>query len=156
MYVEPVKRELRKLQAAFPKLTMQIDAHPPFDFLARFLRQPGLTFDIALEMDSDELHISVDQHLVLELWTHNHPERIAAAIDDIRGLLTGEYRVVVYREGGTVVGTDLETPGSNGWAVVAGWWDASKMAASQRQKLSTQVLHNATAPKSDTREFGRP
>src|SRR5690348_9461639 len=95
-------RSLRELQAACPTISVKRDEHPRFDLLATFRRQPGLSFVISVEMEGDVLRLTVGQHLVLELWTHNYPERIAAAIDDVRGLLAGEYRVVLYRQGETV------------------------------------------------------
>jgi len=141
MYVEPVIQSLRALQPAFPTIAMEIADHPPFDFLATFPRQAGLTFNISVEMDADELHVSVDGHLVLEVWTHNHPERIAEAIDDIRGLLAGEYRAVVYRARDSVVMTELQAPAASGWDVVGGWWELGK--DTERDQLVSQVFQNS-------------
>jgi len=93
-------------------------------------------------MEGDVLHLTVGQHLVLELWTHNYPERIAAAIDDVRGLLAGEYRVVLCRQGETVVGAELQTP--TNWEVVGAWWKFNQAVELPRQQLATQVLQNAT------------
>ena len=141
---DAVIKSLRELQAAFPTLSMKLDEHPRFDLLATFPRQPGLTFDISVEMEGDVLHLTVGQHLVLELWTHNHPERITEAIDDVRGLLAGGYRVVLYRQGETVVGAELQTP--TNWEVVGAWWEFNQAAELPRQQFSTQVLQNATSP----------
>jgi hypothetical protein len=140
-------RALHELQATLPNLAMTVDNNPPFDLLATFPRQAGLNFDITVEMDGDEVHLTVGPHLVLELWTHDHPERIAEAIDDIRGLLDGTYRVVVYRQWETVVGTELQAPKAPGWEVVGGWWEGSASTV-RRDQLSPQVLQNQTSRQS--------
>lgn len=132
---------LQNLAAAF-HLRIQMDPRPPFDLLAKFPHQPGLDFDMTVEMDMDELHLSVGPHLALEVWTHNHPERISEAIDDIRRLLTGEYRLVVYSHGETAVGTELQAPTSEKWEVVGGWWGDAP-PDTERHQLVQEVFQNA-------------
>jgi hypothetical protein len=138
-----VLQSLQDLAAAF-HLTMQIDPHPLFDLLAKLHRQPGLDFDITVEMEGDELHLSVGPHLALEVWTHNHPERISEAIENIRGLLTGQYRLVVYSHGETRIGTELQGANSGEWEVVGGWWGGAP-PGTKREQLVQEVLQNALA-----------
>ncbi len=127
------------------QLSLDVDTNPPFDFLATFRRQAGLNFEVKVEMDGDELHLTVDGNLVTEVWTEHHPEALAGAIDDIRGLLDGQYRVVVYSRDNSPVGTELQAPAAGDWEVVGSWWEGNLRGIEGRHQLESKVLQNTSS-----------
>lgn len=120
---EDVKREALKLfdgiQAAFPHLTMQVSTSEPYLALSvEALRQPGLEFDVYLNLQNDdELHLCAG-----EFWCSWFPISKPSVIQDYReavvGVLSGDYQIVEFIRWGRGVGADLQAPEPVGWKTI--------------------------------------
>jgi hypothetical protein len=141
---EAVIGALARLQAAFPLLTMDFDPHPAnthLDLAATFRRQPGLAFDIFLHLQGDSLHLEVPSLAAfhVEYFPCDDPERLGMAIDDVRGLLAGEYRIVAYEVGNSLC-EELQKPIEGGWPA-----PRHPLLAPESIVVTKQIIQNTLA-----------
>jgi hypothetical protein len=124
---------LEELRASFPDLTCDVSFdHPELDAVAEFPPQPGLSFEVSINLQNlDELHLNAG-----ELWTSWFPcgdeEVFRAFIDAVSGVLSGRYRVVQEFVFGISTGAELQRPAGNAWETITGnttmfpalipWW----------------------------------
>jgi hypothetical protein len=88
------------LRAAFPSLNIKVqEDHPEVDLSIDIPRQAGLPFDINLNLQEDELHLSV-----AGFWRSYHPANQPDVLqwfqETIAGLLSGSHRIVPTIEAG--------------------------------------------------------
>jgi hypothetical protein len=116
--IELATKTFEKIQNLFPKLTMTIDRNPEHVELSMdILKQQGLDFDIYLNLQNeDELHISTK-----DIWCEWFPlthEVIEEYVDAVKGLITGEYRILKFSKAGTDYKSLLQKPINNEWKTV--------------------------------------
>ena len=85
---------------------------PDVELLMRVPRQPGLSFDLILGQDGDELNIGFAR-----FWSYIYPFRqkrdlVASLLD---GIVTGECRLAIHRQFGIVVRRVLERRTNAAW-----------------------------------------
>ena len=107
-----------EIQSAFPHLEMILNtnhAHVDLDF--EIPVQAGLSFPINLNLQGDELHISSGAFWLSYYPCHRDDVR-RAYLDTVRGLLSGEYRLLEHRRGSKVAKVELQKPAEDGWETI--------------------------------------
>jgi hypothetical protein len=108
------------IEAAFPKLRMTIESdHAEVDLNVDIRSQPGLCFNVNLNQQGDELHLSAGMFW-LEWFPCTVPEVVEHYRDAVEGLLSGRYRIVEYRIGRIPVRAELQQPRDDGWVMIGG------------------------------------
>lgn len=137
-------RVFRRVADEFPNLRATLEEHPTgggLEVAMIFDAQPGLDFDVHLNLQNeDELHL-VAGALWIEWFPCTLPEREEAFFDAASGVLSGRYRLVEEHRGATPVRALLQRPDAHGWTTVAGW---STWALPWPRKKCI-VLHNRGA-----------
>jgi len=105
----------------FPKLSMRFEPDPKnVDVSIDIARQPGLPFDINLNLQGDELHIAASAFCCE--WV---PSTNSKVIEEFRksvcGLLSGEYRILEHYRGEHPVRSELQRMQDDNWKTVATW-----------------------------------
>jgi hypothetical protein len=106
------------LRAAFPRLEIKVQQdHPEVDLNVDIPRQAGLPFDINLNLQEDELHLSVGG-----FWRSGHPcdrpDVLQWFQDAVAGLLSGSHRIVQHYRGRRVVSGELQRLDAGEWKTV--------------------------------------
>lgn len=97
-----------RIQAEFPHLGMKLDYDDPnVDVSLTIPRQQGLAFDVAVNLQGDELHLNAGA-LWLEWFPCDRPEVATDFLDAVCGLLSGSYRIVEHHRGGRPVKAVLQ------------------------------------------------
>jgi hypothetical protein len=129
-------------RASFPALTMHLHhEHPHVDLLMEVPRQSGLAFDMTLNLQGDELHLSAGAFR-LEWFPCTDSEVVSRYQDAVSGLLSGRYRILESAIGNRVVKAQLQRPDSNRWQTIATWSNLGVLLPWPR---STQILQNRSA-----------
>ena len=100
---EQVIALLEGIRDAFPALRMDLRRdHPHLDLNVDVPAQPGLAFDVNLNLQGDELHLSAGA-----FWPGRFPctdpEVAERYRDAVSGLLSGRYRILEHLVGRRVV-----------------------------------------------------
>jgi hypothetical protein len=103
------------IQNEFPKMRMILDFEAKYVELSLDIpKQEGLDFDINLNLQTDELHISTTF-----LWAQTFPitsqEVRDYFLEDVIGLIKGEYRVKQFLRNGEVCKSILQKPENSEW-----------------------------------------
>lgn len=111
-----------RIQQRFPSLEMILDDEPAHvELVLDIPRQPGLSFDVHLNLQNvDELHI-VAGAFWCEWFPCTKQDRVDDYVDAVAGLLSGEYRIVESRSGTKAVRAVLQRPKGANWETVATW-----------------------------------
>jgi hypothetical protein len=112
------------IQAAFPTLRMAVQVdHPHVDVNVDIVRQPGLAFDVNLNQQGDELHLSLGTFW-LEWFPCSKPEVVAQYQEAVEGVLSGAFRILEHRVGRWPVKAQLQRPDGDGWETIGttGHW----------------------------------
>jgi hypothetical protein len=97
-------RLFEEIRDAFPRLSMQLDENPPnVDLNVDIPQQPALAFDMNLNPQGDELHLSAGAFW-LEWFPCTRPDVIEAYREAVHGLLSGTYRIREHHRRQTVQG----------------------------------------------------
>lgn len=128
-----------EIRAAFPHLRMIIDESPTdVDLAMAIAEQPGLNFALELNLQGDELHLSVGAFW-LRWIPCDDPHVVAAFRSVVVGLLQGDHRIVEYVAGDRVFRAELER-------AVGGEWESIGVSSRHwnvfRRRLSTRILRN--------------
>jgi hypothetical protein len=116
--VGAIETLFESIQGAFPHLTMRLDRHHPHVELNMDIpRQPGLLFDVNLNLQGDELHLSAGSFW-LEWFPCTKPDVVAAFEEAVNGVLSGTFRIVEHLRGPRAVKAQLQKPATNGWQTV--------------------------------------
>lgn len=81
-------------------------------------RQLGLDFDINLNLQTDELHISME-FISASWFSIKSPEIVDLFIDTVKGLITGNYRIVQYWNKNKLIKCCLQKPAEAKWKNIA-------------------------------------
>jgi hypothetical protein len=129
-------------RGSFPALTMHLYLeHPHVDVLMEVPRQPDLEFDVTLNLQGDELHLSAGAFW-LEWFPCTDSEVVARFQDAASGLLSGRYRILESAIGKRVVKAQLQRPDGDRWQTIGTW---SNLGALLPWPRSTRVLQNRAA-----------
>lgn len=130
----------RSVQQSFPNLTMTLHTNPDkFDAALEIPRQPGLAFNIFLNLQDDELHLEAGESFLLEWFPCTDAGVEADYFATVRGLITGEFRIVEYHGGGEAYRAVLQRPKMGGGWQGHGTWSRVHGPVWRRRQV---VLHN--------------
>ncbi len=134
---------LDRLHRDFPTLRCDTDLeHPETDALATFPRQPGLDFEISINLQGDELHLNAASFWVE--WFPCTDQRVADQFADaVRGLLSGEYRIVEYLASDQPVKANLQRPRGSGWKTIARYYSGPTAVIPWLRR--TRIVQNSPA-----------
>lgn len=142
---EPVGRHailalFHELRTAFPTLRMNLELeHPQLDLNMDIPQQAGLAFDVNLNLQGDELHLSTGSFW-LEWFPCTKPEIRELYQDAVIGLLAGRYRIVEHYLGGWAVKAQLQRPTSEAaWQTIGTWGNLGTVVPWPKR---TSVLQN--------------
>ena len=129
------------LRAAFPSLTIKVrQDHPEVDLSIDIPRQGGLPFDINLNLQEDELHLSV-----AGFWRSYHPANQPDVLqwfqETIAGLLSGSHRIVSHYRGRRVVAGEVQRLDAGQWKTVT---EGYRIWGLGRKR--TEILRASVAP----------
>src|SRR5215471_10552042 len=109
------------IRSSFPHLQMDLQLwHRHVEVWMEARRQPGLMFDVNLNLQGDELHLSAGVFW-FEWFPSTNPEVIRKYRDAIDGLLSGKYRILEHYIGPRPVKAQLQEPDGAGWRTIATW-----------------------------------
>jgi hypothetical protein len=136
--VGTIVKLFESIQTEFPHLRMRLERdHPHVELNMDIPRQPGLLFDVNLNLQGDELHLSVGSFW-LEWFPCTKPEVVAAFRDAVNGVLSGTFRIVEHFRGTRAVKAQLQKPTGDGWQTI-GTWSTLYLPIGQK---GTRVLRN--------------
>jgi hypothetical protein len=128
-----------EIRAAYPRLLMVIDEAPTqVDLAMTIAEQPGLDFALEINLQGDELHLSVGA-LWLRWFPGDNDDVVAAYRAAVVGLLRGDYRIVEYSAGGRVFRAELERAVSGRWESIG---ESTRHWNVFRRRLTARVLRN--------------
>ena len=110
------------IRDAFPWLSMRLDREPAqVDLSMDIPRQPGLAFDVNLNLQGDELHLSAGAFW-LEWFPCTRPDVVDAYREAVHGLISGAYRIREQYRGGKAFKAELQRPDRDGWQTIGTWY----------------------------------
>ncbi len=124
---------------AFPHLGMELGCEDPdLDLSMDIHEQPGLAFDVNVNLQRDELHLTAG-----EFWVSWFPCYRADVVKEfseaVHGVLTGSHRIVEYYRGKRFVKAQLQKPRDGGWKTIA---TSSKLLLPIPWGIHKRVLQN--------------
>lgn len=146
IHLATFKTVLARLQHEFPSLRCEIDFNcPQTDASAEFPEQEGLDFEVSVNLQWDELHLNA-----ASFWMEWFPctdQRVAERFfEAVRGLLSGEYRIVehfLFREPVKAV---LQRPEASRWKSIASWRNLDSLIPWPRRK---RIIRNLSGSLSE-------
>jgi len=128
-----------RIQSEFPHLTMKRDGpteHVNLDL--EIPKQPGLSFEIGLNLQSDELHLCASG-----FWNEWFPcsdnEVVENYFEAVSGLIRGTHRLKEVLRGNTVVKSILQEPCEYGWDGMSHYY---KLHIPWYGKKTTRIIIN--------------
>ena len=142
-YAAAVSTLIDGLRAAFPCLEIKVQQdHPEVDLNIDIPRQAGLPFDINLNLQEDELHLSVGG-----FWRSYHPcdrpDVLQWFRETVAGLLSGSHRIVNHYRGRRLVASDLERLDAGKWKTVTEGYRQLWLGRKRTEILCASVSPNA-------------
>ena len=114
-------RLFEEIRDAFPRLSMRLDHDPPnVDLNMDIPQQPGLAFEVNLNLQGDELHLSAGAFW-LEWFPCIRPDVVEAYREAVHGLLSGAYRIRERYRGGRPIKAELQKPNAGSWQTIGTW-----------------------------------
>lgn len=108
----------KSIENSFPDLKFNYDFNDKnVDISVDVPKQKGLDFDVNLNLQTDELHIST-KHFWGSWFTIKNPHVVDLYKDAVVGLLSGKYRIVQYWDGDTLAKSLLQKPVDNQWQTI--------------------------------------
>jgi len=113
-----VIRLFEEIRATFPGLKMELQLEPQnVDLSLDVRKQPGLAFDLNLNLQGDELHLGAGAFW-LEWFPCTDPAIVARYREAVTGLLNGEYRILEHHIGNRVAKAQLQVPEGGDWRTI--------------------------------------
>jgi hypothetical protein len=111
-----------RIRAAFPALAMNLDSHhKQVDLAMDIPAQPGLSFDVHLNLQNgDELHLSASV-LWVEWFPCTNPKKVEEYFEAVSGLVSSRFRILEHWRGKRPVKAQLQRPSHGGWKTIANW-----------------------------------
>ena len=117
-----VTAQFESIQVAFPHLTTTLDTGPGnVDVSLEIPKQPGLDFDVVVNLQGDELHLNVGSNFWLEWFPCTNEGVEAGFFESVHGLLSGRFRIVEHHRRGKAFKAVLERPTDRGWESNGTW-----------------------------------
>ena len=128
------------IQSAFPHLQMELVADPNryVALQMNIPKQPGLSFDIWLCLQHDELQLSASK-FCFEWFPCSDDVHLEEYIDAVTGLIEGRLRIHEKLSGSKVVKSVLQEPEGQGWKTIA---SCSGLHFPWFHKKSTRIITN--------------
>ena len=137
---EIARSTFERLRRAFPTLMMTLDPDPEnIDLALDIPAQPGLRFDVNLNLQADELHLEAGAFAV-EWFPCTDPTVADGYFDAVSGLLSGRLRILEHQRGRRVVKAELQHPVASGWETIATW---ARLSLPWGQKTFNVVQNHA-------------
>jgi hypothetical protein len=115
-------RLFEEIRDAFPALSMRLDCEPAqVDLNMDIPQQPGLAFDVNLNLQGDELHLSAGVFW-LEWFPCTRPNVVQAYREAVHGLVSGAYRIREQYRGRRPFKAELQRPRADGWETIGTWY----------------------------------
>jgi len=119
--IQEVVQLFKEIQGAFPHLEMKLELRPPHvDLNMDIPKQQGLKFDVNLNLQGDELHLSAG-HFWLEWFPCTDEEIVKAFREAVRGVLSGEFRILEHYRGKRAIKAELQSHSGQGWKTIGTW-----------------------------------
>jgi hypothetical protein len=100
---------------------MHLDEEPGrVDLAMDIPQQPGLAFEVDLNLQGDELHLSAGV-FHLQWFPCSRYSVVRAYREAVQGLLSGVYRIREHYRGGKPFKAELQRPYLDGWETVGTW-----------------------------------
>jgi hypothetical protein len=150
--VERIQQALTLLREEFPHLRVFEDwSRGDDEVWITIPPQPGLGFEIGMGFQSrDELNLSVGAHFWVEWYPCGDADVFRRYIMAVRGVLSGEFRIVESSIFGKTVGAELQRPlARHEWQHVAGWANLGCLLPLPR---SRHIVQNTRITKSGAQE----
>ena len=140
----------KEIQNEFPDITMELDKeHEHVDLMMEIPEQEGITHGINLNLQNDELHLSV-----ANFWCEWFPCTDAEVVADYKkaviGYIRGDYRLLEYSKGKGVYRSKLQAYENGRWSTVAtssGYLRITFASVFSFEKKQTTVIQNAKCSK---------
>ena len=113
-----------EIRESFPDLISRIDRQPDggVDLEVVFPEQPGLLFEVALNLQNvDELHLNAPG-LCVEWFPCTKPEVLIRYVDAVRGVLAGSHRILQHHRKGCLIKSYLQRPAGESWETIARYY----------------------------------
>jgi hypothetical protein len=115
-------RLFEEIRDAFPHLSMQLDLEPAqVDLDMDIPQQQGLAFNVNLNLQGDELHLSAGAFW-LEWFPSTNPEVVQAYREAVLSLVSGAYRILEHHRGGRPFKAELQKPIGASWQTIGTWY----------------------------------
>ena len=116
-----ISQLLNDIQSAFPHLEMKLESnHPHMDLNLDIPQQGSLQFDVNINLQGDELHLSAG-HFWLEWFPCSDVRVVKAFREAVHGLLSGEFRILESYRGKRAIKAELQRPSADGWKTIGTW-----------------------------------
>ena len=130
-----------RIRADYPQLHMSLQLHHPHvDLLVECPPQAGMRFPLSINLQGDELHLNVGEVFWVEWFPCDRPVVRAEFEAAVRGLLSGEYRVVEFLRDGRPIKAELQRPSGTGWECVC---TSATMHFPWPRLTETRILQNS-------------
>ena len=134
-----VVRLFEQIRSRFPHLEMDLQLeHPDVDLNMDIPLQSGLGFEVNLNLQGDELHLSAGSFW-LEWFPCTDPGVVERYRDAVTGPLSGRYRILEYCLGNRAVKAQLQRQEGDGWCTIGTWGNLGLFVPWPRRK---RVLQN--------------
>jgi hypothetical protein len=134
--------EFESIQAAFPHLTMTLDTQPGHvDVSLEIPKQPGLDFDVFVNLQGDELHLNAGSNFWLERFPCTDEGVEVGFLESVHGLLSGRFRIVEHHRRGKAFKAVLQRPTDRGWES-NGTWMRPHLPGGRTTKVVLQNRHD--------------
>jgi len=129
-----------RIKHEFSALSLEINLDDPnVDWSINIPKQSGLTFDLHLNRQGDELHLSVGGFW-LEWFPLEQSQVVNYYTDAVIGLISGKYRILEYVRRGRSIGGKLQAPDGDSWKTIG---NSSTGILPRSWFSTTRVLQNA-------------
>lgn len=105
----------------FPSLKMVENHDDPVEISLTMPIQPGLSHEVWLCLQGDELGFSVTRHFYIEYFPCTKSDRVEKYLDAVTGFLSGNYRILEYYRGTKCYKAKLQKPEGERWRTIASW-----------------------------------
>ena len=118
-YLNQTKDIFNDLQVSFQEIEMSLDlSHKYVDLSMDIPKQTGLDFDINLNLQTDELHISTG-FISCSFFPMKDQKIVDLFIESVRGIINGKYRIVKFLDKKErLIKSQLQKPENDEWTTV--------------------------------------
>jgi|SRR5690348_5839900 len=120
-YVQIARRAFAAINASCTSLQFLETPTDHVDINVEVPVQPGLAYEVNLNLQGDELHFSVGEGFWAEWFPCDDPDVEDRFVEAVVGFISGRYRIVETSAGGRPISARLERPSEDGWKTVTTW-----------------------------------